>query len=378
MVRNEFDVIVAGGGIVGAALAYGLRGGGKRVLVLDGSDGDARAAKANFGLVGALGKGFGAPAYQRLSRESVALWPEFAAQLFDETGIDVEYENRGCLRYCVSDAEFLQHSERLGRWNAQVPDEPAWARMIDRAELERLLPGARLGSTVCGAAIGDSDGHVNPLKLLRAVLQAFISKGGRVIGNSPVSSIRPRDHGGFNVVAKGGSFDCEQVIVAAGLGATPLAEMVGLEMPVRPQRGQVLVTERLDPVLHLPASAIRQTRDGTVMIGVSQEEVGMNLDTTTAVAARMTKRAVSILPDLAKVNLVRHWACLRVLTPDGLPIYAQSTTCPGAWAATCHSGVTLAAMHAGPVARAIASSTVQLPSNLQPFHSRRFNVSKAI
>lgn len=381
MAVSDYDVIVAGGGIVGAALAYGMTTAGKRVLVIDGADLDARAAKANFGLVGAFGKGFGAPAYQRLSRDSVAMWPNFAAALAAETGIDVEYENRGCLRYCLSDKEFAQHTERIAKWNAQMPEAPAYARMVDRTELESLLPSSRLGKSVCGAAIGESDGHVNPLKLLRAVLQSFVSKGGRFIGNHRVGEIQPRERGRFRVIADGAegtrSFESEQVVVAAGLGATALAAMVGIDVPLRPQRGQVMVTERMRPMLDLPASAIRQTRDGTVMIGVSQEDVGMDLGTTTVVAARMAKRAVSILPDLGQVKLVRHWACLRVLTPDGLPIYAQSDVFPGAWAATCHSGVTLAALHAGTVARLVASSAKKLPASLQPFHCERFNVPKA-
>lgn len=378
---SDYDVIVAGGGIVGAALAYGMATVGKRVLVIDGADLDARAAKANFGLVGAFGKGFGAPAYQRLSRDSVAMWPDFAAALASETGIDVEYENRGCLRYCLSDKEFALHAERIAKWNAQMPEASTYARMVDRTELESLLPSARLGTSVCGAAIGESDGHVNPLKLLRAVLQSFVSKGGRFIGNHRVVEIQPQERGRFRVIAEGAgekrSFESAQVVVAAGLGATALADMVGIEVPLRPQRGQIMVTERIRPVLDLPASAIRQTRDGTVMIGVSQEDVGMDLGTTTVVAARMAKRAVSILPDLGQVKLVRHWACLRVLTPDGLPIYAESKTFPGAWAATCHSGVTLAALHAGTVAHLVAASAKELPASLQPFHSERFNVPKA-
>lgn len=379
---SEYDVIVAGGGIVGAALAYGMSTAGKRVLVIDGGDLDARAAKANFGLVGAFGKGFGAPAYQRLSRESVAMWPDFAAALASETGIDVEYENRGCLRYCLSDKEFSQHAERLAKWNTQVPEVPPYARMIERTELESLLPAARLGASVCGAAIGQSDGHVNPLKLLRATHQSYVSKGGRFIGNHRVTEIQPQERGRFRVIAEGPeattSFESEKVVVAAGLGATALGAMVGIDVPLRPQRGQVMVTERMHPVLDLPASAIRQTRDGTVMIGVSQEDVGMDLGTTTVVAAHMARRALSILPDLGQATLVRHWACLRVLTPDGLPIYAQSDTFPGAWAATCHSGVTLAALHAGSLAQVIASSAKELPASLQPFHSGRFHVQKAI
>ncbi|MCJ9709834.1 FAD-binding oxidoreductase, partial [Bordetella hinzii] len=84
----EADVIVAGAGMVGAAIAYGLAGLGQRVLLVDGGDTDYRAAKANFGLVWLQGKGHGNPDYQRLSHRSVLDWPDFARELQAESGID--------------------------------------------------------------------------------------------------------------------------------------------------------------------------------------------------------------------------------------------------------------------------------------------------
>src|SRR5690606_12662807 len=116
---------------------------------------------------------------------------------------------------------------------------------------------------------------------------------------------------------------------------------------LRPQRGQLLVTERLAPMLPLPASGIRQTAEGTVMIGLTQEEVGYDLSTTQAAAADMSRNAIQLFPDLANARLIRHWSCLRIMTPDGAPVYAESEAYPGAFIALCHSGVTLASFHAG-------------------------------
>ncbi|MGH8637977.1 MAG: hypothetical protein ACREUZ_12660, partial [Burkholderiales bacterium] len=70
------------------------------------------------------------------------------------------------------------------------------------------------------------------------------------------------------------------------------------------------------------------------------------------------------------VRMVRTWAALRVMSPDGYPIYEQSQSCPGAFAATCHSGVTLAAAHALRYAKYVAQAS--LPEEFQVFHSRRF------
>lgn len=376
--RASYDVIVVGCGIVGAALAYGMLGQGLNVLALDGADGDARAAKANFGLVGAQGKGQGAPAYQHLSRDSIDLWPALYENLRAETGIDVEYQNKGCLRFCLSEKEYETHAQKLARLSLQAPELSPSARMVEREELQSLLHFTHLGPKVVGAGLGIHDGHCNPLRLLRAFHQAIVQRRGKLLTNRPVSRITPGVGGGFRVdVIHAGeteTFDADRVVIAAGLGSQSLGAMVGLDVQLHAQRGQVLVTERMGPLIPLPASGVRQTVDGTVMIGVTNEDVGMNLNTTTAGAAKMARRAIQILPDLARTRLVRHWACLRIMTADGFPVYAESEEHPGAWIALCHSGITLAAYHAQVLAAAIAES--KLPEKLDYFHHRRFDVSQ--
>lgn len=372
LLMKHYDVIVIGAGVVGAAIAYGLSGRGSKVLVLDGADNDYRAAKANFGLVWVQGKGLGSPDYQRLSRNAARLWPGFAGQLAEETGIRLDYEGRGGLVFCLGDAEWEERRALLEKWHAQLPEEPVCARMLDRRQLQSLLPGVRLGSDVIGASLGDSDGHVNPLKLLVALHKAMIARGARLVGGVPVNAIDPLAGGGFAVHAGKARHESAQVVVAAGLGSASLGRMVGLDVPLRPQRGQILVTERLAPFFHLPASGIRQTGEGTVMIGVTQEEVGYDLQTTTHAAAQMSRRALRMLPDLAEARLVRHWSCLRVMTPDGWPVYAQSSTHPGAWIASCHSGISLAPFHAASIADAVSRSV--LDDEFTVFHHRRFDV----
>ncbi|HTK01891.1 MAG TPA: FAD-dependent oxidoreductase, partial [Bordetella sp.] len=110
-------------------------------------------------------------------------------------------------------------------------------------------------------------------------------------------------------------------------------------------------------------------------IGLTQEDVGYDLGTTASAAARMSRNALRVLPDLAGARLVRQWSCLRVMTPDGRPVYAGSAQYSGAWTALCHSGVTLASFHAGPLARALDGGA--LPDTLDAFHHERFDVSQA-
>ena len=373
--NRDYDYIVAGAGMVGSAIAMGLAGAGRRVLMLDGADTDYRAAKANFGLVWVQGKGYGNVPYQRLSHEAARLWPDFARDLERETGIVLHYENRGGLHFCLGETELEDRARRMRQWDANTPELPDCIEMLDTASLARRFPTLRLGSGVAGASFCDRDAHVNPLRLLAALQSAFLRRGGMLLSRCPVAAIEPRVGGGFHVLAGADRHAAAKVVIAAGLGSRALGGMVGLDIPLRPQRGQILVTERLAPLLPVPASGVRQTGEGTVLIGLTQEDVGYDLSTTADAAARMSRNALRVLPDLAGARLVRQWSCLRVMTPDGRPVYAESAPYPGAWTALCHSGVTLASFHAGPLARALDGGA--LPATLDAFHHERFDVSQA-
>jgi glycine/D-amino acid oxidase-like deaminating enzyme len=153
--------------------------------------------------------------------------------------------------------------------------------------------------------------------------------------------------------------------------------MVGLDAPVRPQRGQIMVTERVAPFMNHIVHTIRQTDEGSVMISDSVEEAGYDASVGSEVLSVMAQRAVRMLPLLASLNVVRCWAALRVMPKDGFPIYDQSERCPGAFLATCHSGVTLAANHALVMPPLIDAGKLAA-ENLDAFSARRFrNVSPA-
>lgn len=344
--------------------------------MLDAEDTDLRAAKANFGLVCSTGKGLGDPSYQRLSVDAVAMWPSFALELEQESGIPLNYENKGGLIFCLSEKEFSDCSREMAEWNSQIPDLIHPAQMLRRSELDARFPDFQLGEDVVGACLGPVDGHVNPLRLLYALQKAFLQRGGEICNDSRVQKIVPLQGDGFDVLTQHARYRSRKVLLAAGLGNVALAPMIGLEAPVTPLRGQLLVTERLASLLPLPASGLRQTAGGTVMIGVTHEEVGFDLSTTTSGATRMAARAIKILPALTSAKLVRQWSALRIMTPDGSPVYATSGEYPGAHLAVCHSGVTLASFHANQYARIVASDA-PYPASLSHFHYGRFHVQEA-
>ena len=115
---------------------------------------------------------------------------------------------------------------------------------------------------------------------------------------------------------------------------------------------------------------IHQTREGSFMIGRSAENVGLADRNTTTTMHSMAATALRILPYLSGVQVVRAWAGLRVMAPDAYPLYDQSEAFPGAFSVTCHSAVTLAAVHALVLAPAILEGHV--PPELASFTGKRF------
>ena len=364
----EFEFVVVGGGLVGAAVAWGLASARPRVAMLDEGDVALRAARGNFALVWVQGKGLGMPQYGMWTLRAAESWTAFADMLQVQTGIDVHYRRPGGFHITLSEEELGKRAAFLDSIQQQAGMPRIGHEVLDHAGLARLLP--EIGPGVAGATYSRLDGHCNSLKLLRALHFGFARQGGRYLPDRRVDSIA-HGEGGFRIATRAGEIRCASVVLAAGLDNARLGPMVGLDIPVRPVRGQLMATERTFRFLDYPVSTVRQTDEGTVLIGDSQEEAGLDTNATNDVLSVMADRAQRMFPRLAHVHVVRSWAALRVMPRDGSPIYDASQACPGAYAAATHSGVTLAPNHALVLAPHIARG--RWPAEMyQPFSARRF------
>ncbi|MEM9761519.1 MAG: FAD-dependent oxidoreductase [Pseudomonadota bacterium] len=368
---SGWDVAVVGGGLLGSAIGYGLQKRGLNTIILDEGDEAYRAARGNFGLVWVQGKGTKSAAYARWTQESAALWPDLAAALEEEAGTHLQLEQKGGIHICLSEAEYEKRAEDMASLAAQ-PGSRFTYEMLGRNALARHLP--ELGPDVVGGSWSPLDGHVDPLRLLRALQQAFTRAGGTLRPGHRVSTVAP-EGGGFRLEAGPERLHTGRVVLAAGLGNAALAPMLGLHQPVRPQKGQVLVAARMPRFLDLPTTHIRQTGSGTVLLGDSKEEAGFDTTSTPEILRKIADRARRTFPALAGAEIIRSWAALRVMTPDGLPVYDASPEHPGAFAAACHSGVTLAAAHAACFAAMVAEGT--LAPSLGGLGAERFDVQAA-
>ncbi|NTZ64188.1 FAD-binding oxidoreductase (plasmid) [Agrobacterium tumefaciens] len=364
----SFDVAIVGGGIVGCSVALGLVRLGARVAILDEADRAFRASRGNFGMVWVQGKGLDFPAYARLTRRASDGWADFSRFLFEETGIDTGFSRPGGLGFCLTQEEFEAKRSAMTRL-AEQTEELFKFEMLDRGGVAGLLPW--IGGEIAGAVYCPHDGGANPLNLLRALQSVLAKSGATLIAGGKVRNIAG-DGFGYSISTDEGKIGAARVLLAAGLGNRELAPQVGLEAPVRPVRGQILVTNRLAPFMPYVSNIMRQMPEGTCLIGDTMEEVGFDDSVLTASMSVLANRALRVFPSLGHASLVRSWGALRIMSPDGLPLYARSPTHPGAWLATVHSGVTLAPVHCEYLPKAILDD--EIPDVLAPFSPARFTV----
>lgn len=373
MPADAFDVAVVGGGLVGAATSWGLAREGLRVALLDEGDRAVRASRGNFALVWVQSKGMGLAAYAGWTIRSSNAWGGFSDLLKQETGLDVCFQRPGGFHLALSEGELEARTKALKRLHGQPGIVEYKTEILGHAEVAKMLPD--IGPEVVGASYCPLDGHVNSLRLFRTLHTAINARGVSYLPSHRVEGIT-KQGGEFRLLTSQGEIRAAKVALAAGNANMRLAPMVGLEAPMRPERGQIVVTERLRPFLHYPVVTLRQTDEGTVMIGDSKEESVDPAGLTIGVSATEAERAVRQFPLLRNVNVVRTWSAIRVMTQDGFPIYDESATHPGAFVLCCHSGVTLCANHALTVAPMIARGALD-KALVAPFSARRFHVQAA-
>ena len=192
---NTADILVIGGGVIGAAVAYGLAERGAQVTLLDQGGSAPNASRGNFGLVWVQGKGLGMPRYAQWTLEAAQTWPKFSADLLEETGIDVDYQQPGGFEVCLGEEEFSLRKAELEQLRQETANCVANSVGIDKCEMlnsrnmQELIPEMRLGDFVSGASFSTLDGHLNPLLLLSALTAAIKKSGTSYYPEQQVESI---------------------------------------------------------------------------------------------------------------------------------------------------------------------------------------------
>jgi len=349
------DVVVIGGGVVGTAIAYFLARKNMDVILVEKgaiTAGTSGRGEGNV-LVSDKMPGFDS----RLTKLSQDLFPEIA----NELDYDISWTRKGSLLAIENEEEM----EVAKTFCAHLAAEGLPVRILDQYEVHEDEP--YLAPDIAGGMETDCDGSLNPMALAYGLVHGAKKMGARVLTHSAVTDIRLDANGCIErVVTEQEEIVTQRIVNAAGVWAPEIGKLVGLDIPIRPRQGQLLVAERTFTVARRKVmefgymmakfESSRYTRDvnpemekygialvfepteaKNFLIGSSRRFVGMDTSCQIVVLQAMAQRAIRFFPVIKDIKIIRSYAGLRPYTPDHLPIISE-TEIPGFYVAAGHEG----------------------------------------
>ena len=337
------DVLVIGAGVVGAACAYFAAAAGLSVQVVERGTIAAGSSSAGEGNLLVSDKEAG-PELD-LALYSRAVFTELA-----EFGARWEFEAKGGLVVAATEAGAAGLRELAGRQRA------AGIEVTDVADQLRDYE-PHLSPAMVSGAYYPQDAQVQPMLLTAHLLRLARSAGAMVSTGVTVTGMLRSGERVTGVQTEGGPIGAGTVINAAGPWAGEVAALAGVNLPVLPRRGFVLVTQPLSLTIRHKVYAgeyvanvlssdeglqtspvVEGTDSGTVLIGSSRERVGFDRTVSLPVLAQLAAQAVVLFPILAGVKVLRSYLGFRPYCPDHLPVIGPDPRAPGLWHAAGHEG----------------------------------------
>ncbi len=366
------DIVIIGGGVIGASIAYYLAKRGIEAVLIERSSICSATSGSCDGFVFMQSKKPGI--HLELALESAKRFETLEAEL----GAPIEYENCGGMVIIESKEEFPAMEQYVKEQQMIGLD----VTLLDNHEARKREPA--LSEKIIGATYSPQDSQVNPMFLTFAFIDRAKELGARVFTDREVTAITRT--GGREWTVKTGTEEIrtELVVNATGPFAPEIGRMVGLEIPITPRRGQLLVTEALprlitsiflsakyiaakfNPDLAKKAGegiSIEQTASGTFVLGSTREFVGYDGSVTNEGIVTIAARASQVIPRLNEVHIIRTFAGLRPYTPSGLPFLGFVEGLDGFIMAAGHEGdgIALAPITGDLIAQLIASGKTDIP-----------------
>ncbi len=376
------DAVVIGAGVIGSSIAYQLTNAGVKVVLIDCKEPAGETSGACDGLVFCQSKKPGI--HLQMAMESKKIFDGLVGQL----PFDMEYENTGGMVTIESEAEYLAMEKYVEQQRAGGLE----VSLLDAKTARQMEPA--LAETIVGAAYSPMDGQINPLTLNLGLAFGAKQLGATLLMREGVVDVLCDNGKVRGVRTDKREISAPIVINAAGIYAPQIAQMVGLELPIQPRRGQLLITtpvpkmistcmisasyiaSKFDPSLAAEAAravSLEQTETGSLLLGSSREFVGYDRSTTVEGIARIAENASRVLPALKNVQIVRAMAGLRPYTPDGLPILGHVEGASGFIMAAGHEGdgIALCAITGALITQLTTKNQTEIP--LEQFSASRFN-----
>lgn len=339
MSEHNADVIIIGGGFMGAATAFFLRKRGVSVILLERGLIGQQASGVNFGNVRRQGRLF---EQLPLANRSHALW----GRLKELIGDDVELLISGNMRVGYSQA----HVERMENYARDVKAHGMNLELISGTRLRQMFP--YLGPNILMASYLPSDGHANPRLAAPAFGRAAVREGAQVFENTEIVHVE-KDFTDFRVTAADGRiFRAPAVQVSAGAWADRISAAFGEPVPMHAKGPQMCVTEpvpyALGPAIGVPSAIkeeivyFRQVKRGNIVIGGCGHGPA---DTETRRASVMPEHTLTqfkhlqrVVPALNRLNIIRVWSGIEGYMQDDRPIMGPSGRIAGLYYAFGFSG----------------------------------------
>ena len=373
------DVLVIGAGALGAATAWFATRAGLSVEVVERGSivgGTTSACEGNL-LVSDKEAG---PELD-LALLSHRLWRDELG----EHGHLWEFEEKGGLVVTATEAGAAGLRDLAARQRA------AGIEVHEVAPSDVATYEPHLTRDLAGAAFYPQDCQVQPMLMAAHLLRMARDAGARVRTGVTVTGFLRRGERVVGVRTDHGDIAAGTVVNAAGTWAGEVAALAGVDVPVLPRRGFILVTEPLPPtVFHKvyageyvastqssdeglqTSTVIEGTRSGTILIGSSRERVGFDRTVSLPVLRELARKALALYPILDRVSVMRTYLGFRPYCPDHLPVIGLDPRAPGLAHAAGHegAGIGLSVGSARLLVQALAGQTPDL--DLTPFRPERF------
>ena len=353
--RDHYDIVIVGGGVIGLTIARALarRGVGDVCLVERGNLG-TEASWAAAGMLLPQVEADAPDEFFNLACQSRDLYPAFAAALREETGIDVELDTTGTLYLALTDTD---HEEIEKRYEWQTRAGLSVER-LSGAEARALEPC--ISEATLGALRFPKDIQVENRRLLSALANSVTKLGVEIATQTIVDSLIIDGNHVRGVQTSGGAINCPTVVIAAGTWSSFIktAPMPAIE----PIRGQMICLEAKPQltkhVIYSPRGYIVPRQDGRLLAGSTSEHAGFAKRVTAGGIAGILRNALEISPAISSLPVIDTWAGLRPRAADGLPVIGPCGEIDGLFYATGHyrNGILLAPLTGELISKAIVSS----------------------
>ncbi len=372
MTEPGADVVIVGGGIAGVGTAYYLARAGVRSVVVEKDAVGSHASGFAYGGLSPL-SGFGIPGpLAEMAQEGIRAHRELAQALTAETGIDVEFRNRSSLALALDDADVARLRAAMV-WQQRQPGYSV--RWLAPDEARAVEP--RISEKTLGATHIEGGGDVEPYKLVLALTHAAERMGASVRQGRAVG-LRREGGKATGVILERGELSCSAVVLAGGPWMGEVGAWLGVPIPVRPLKGQILRLRAPGPPV--PCSVgwghnyATTKPDGLLWAGTTEEEAGFDEETTVQARDRISEALLTMLPPMIDAEIVYQTACLRPLAADNLLILGRAPALDNVYVAT--GGARKGILFGPPMARAIADliTTGSTALSLDAFTPARFGV----